>query len=208
MSIPVRSNDSSGIYKYPKKRKMSTIGIISFIILALFMSGIPTKIYNDITVYRHEKIKNYLQQREQFFSSSDLEFKQLIKKVYQLNSTNISSLAPDIQQAKIVIFNNYQSVSNLKPPRAFKDLHDETLQWFLEKNSAIDYLETSAISSSYQPNTFRIYIDKINETLSNINPKFIQGLQKEKLEYQINSDGSITYWIKTNVPEEKTSRIK
>lgn len=37
----------------------------------------------------------------------------------------------------------------------------------------------------------------MNSTLSNIQPKFIQGLQREKLEYQINGDGSLLYWYKT-----------
>lgn len=199
MAIPVRISDDGGNYRYPpsRPRRNNTILVIIFIIIALFMSGIPMKLYNDITVYRHEKIKNYLDQREQYFSSSDIQFKQVLNKVYQLKGTNITQAIPDIQQAKILILNNYQSTSKLKPPRAFQDLHEETLQWYIQKNAAIDYLEKAALSNSYNSNTLNIYINEINRTLSNIQPKFIQGLQKEKLEYKINTDGSLVYWYKT-----------
>lgn len=156
------------------------------------------KLYNDYTVYRHEKIKNYLDQREQYFSSSDLEFKQLLNKMNQLKSTNISTLTLDIQQAKVVTNNNSIRVNELKPPRAFKDLHEETIRWFILKNSAIDYLETAAQGNSYNHNVLQNYINNINESVSNIQPKLIQGLQKEKLKYKINADGAITYWIKTD----------
>jgi hypothetical protein len=204
MALPVRVSDNGGNYRYPPRRprRNNTILAIIIVIVALFMSGIPTKLYNDITVYRHEKIKNYLDQREQYFGSSDIQFKQMLNKVYQIKSSNITQAMPDIQQAKILILNNYQGVNKLKPPRAFQDLHTETLQWFIQLNSAVEYLEKAAISNSYNPNTFNIYMNEIIVTLSNIQPNLIQGLQKEKLEYQINADGSLVYWLKKNYYSE------
>lgn len=52
MAVPVRVRDNGGKYRYPPRRprRNNTILVIIFVIIALFMSGIPTKLYNDITV--------------------------------------------------------------------------------------------------------------------------------------------------------------
>ncbi|MGG4169240.1 hypothetical protein ABEW00_17495 [Rossellomorea vietnamensis] len=60
-------------------------GIIGIILLALLSSGLPMKIYNDITIQQEQKIRIYLQEREQYFNSSDQSFKQLMTKIIAAN---------------------------------------------------------------------------------------------------------------------------
>jgi hypothetical protein len=72
------------IYRPILKRKTPnkwSWGVIGFILLALFASGLSMKLYNELTIQHDQKIRSYLQEREQYFSSSDQSFKHLMTKV-------------------------------------------------------------------------------------------------------------------------------
>jgi hypothetical protein len=86
--MPIAERDYWNDNRYrPKSKKAPkwSWGVIGFILLALFASGLPMKIYNEITIQQEQKIRSYLQEREQYFSSSDQSFKQLMTK---LNASN------------------------------------------------------------------------------------------------------------------------
>ncbi|KZE50985.1 hypothetical protein AV649_16570 [Rossellomorea marisflavi] len=50
----------------PKKKKTPkfTWSFVGLLLLALFASGLPMKIYNEITIHHDQKIRSYLEQRE------------------------------------------------------------------------------------------------------------------------------------------------
>ncbi|MGM0828964.1 MAG: hypothetical protein ACQEU4_12115 [Bacillota bacterium] len=127
--MPIAGRDYWNDDRYrPKKRKTPkwSWGVIGFILMALFASGLPMKIYNEITIHQEQKVRGYLQEREQYFSSSDQSFKQLLTKINTANG-NLSSLTLDINETNMMLTQNYQKLINLDPPRDFKELHDKTI---------------------------------------------------------------------------------
>ncbi|MGR3764085.1 hypothetical protein [Rossellomorea sp. NS-SX7] len=170
-------------------------GVIGFILLALFASGLPMKIYNELTIHHDQKIRSYLQEREQYFSSSDQSFKQLMTKINEANG-DLSSLKMDINETDIMVKQNYLKLMELQPPRDFKDLHTKTMELYVIKQAAVDYLASSSQSNTYHPEILSTYIEESNLKLSQLHPLLIKGLQKANLRYKINQDGSLTYWVK------------
>ncbi|MHC8520843.1 hypothetical protein ACPJHQ_05460 [Rossellomorea sp. H39__3] len=84
------------------------------------------KIYNEVTIHHDQKIRSYLEEREQYYSSSDQSFKQLINKLKE-NNGNLSTLSLELNEADVTLSQNYQKLMNLDPP--------ETLNSFMKKRS-------------------------------------------------------------------------
>jgi septal ring factor EnvC (AmiA/AmiB activator) len=126
--MPIAERDYWNDERYrPKNRKTPlkwSWGVTGYILFALFASGLPMKIYNEMTVNHDQKIRSYLQEREQYFSSSDQSFKQLMTKVNETNG-DLSSLTMDINETDIMLKQNYLKLMDLQPPR---DLKDSTLK--------------------------------------------------------------------------------
>jgi hypothetical protein len=178
--------------KKPPKWSWTPIGLV---LIALFASGLPMKLYNDLTIHHYQKIRSYLQEREQYFSSSDQSFKQLMTKVNKVNGDQ-SSLMMDINETDIMLKQNYLKLMDLKPPRDFKDLHNKTMELYLIKQAAVDYLVSSSATNTYHSEILSTYIGESNMKLSQLQPLMIEGLQKANLRYKINQDGSLIYWVK------------
>ncbi|XXM71357.1 hypothetical protein ACQ0QQ_16865 [Lysinibacillus sphaericus] len=153
------------------------------------------KIYNDMTIHHDQKIRSYLQEREQYFSSSDQSFKQLMTKIIETNG-DVISLKMQVNGTDIVLNQNYLKLMYLKPPRDFKDLHTKTMELYVIKQAAVDYLVSSSGKNTYHHEILSTYIEKINMKLSQLQPLMIEGLQSAGLRYKINQDGSFTYWVK------------
>ncbi|QHE60387.1 hypothetical protein FHE72_04530 [Rossellomorea vietnamensis] len=140
MPIAERDYWNDDMYR-PKSKKVPKLswGVIGFILLALFASGLPMKIYNEITIQQEQKIRSYLQEREQYFSSSDQSFKQLMTKINATNG-NPSSLKLATNETDMMLTRNYKKLIDLNPPREFKELHDKTVELYVIKQVAVDYL--------------------------------------------------------------------
>jgi septal ring factor EnvC (AmiA/AmiB activator) len=170
-------------------------GAIGLVLIALFASGLPMKLYNELTIHHDQKIRSYLQEREQYFSSSDQSFKQLMTKVNKANG-DLSSLKMQVNETDIMLKQNYLKLMDLKPPKNFKDLHTKTMELNVIKQAAVDYLISSSKTNSYQHEILSTYINENNMMFSQLQPLMIEGLQKANLRYKINQDGSLTYWVK------------
>ncbi|WP_061808743.1 hypothetical protein [Rossellomorea vietnamensis] len=196
--MPIAERDYWNDNRYrPKSKKAPkwSWGVIGFILLALFASGLPIKIYNEITIQQEQKIRSYLQEREQYFSSSDQSFKQLMTKLNASNG-NLSSLSIDINETNTTLTQNYQKLIDLDPPHDFKELHDKTIELYVIKQAAVDYLVSSAKANTYHSEILSTYIEESNRKMSEIRPLMIEGLQKADLRYRIEQDGTLTYWVK------------
>jgi septal ring factor EnvC (AmiA/AmiB activator) len=119
------------------------------------------KIYNEITIQQEQKIRSYLQEREQYFSSSDQSFKQLMTKINAANG-NLSSLTLDINETDMMLTQNYQKLIDLDPTNDFKELHDKTIELYVIKQAAVDYLMSSANSNTYRSEILSTYIEESN----------------------------------------------
>ncbi|MCA1054332.1 hypothetical protein LCM10_04975 [Rossellomorea aquimaris] len=186
------------IYRPVRKRKAPqkwSWGAIGFILLALFASGLPMKIYNELTIHHDQQIRSYLQEREQYFSSSDQSFKQLITKVNEANG-NLTGLTLDINETDLMLQQNYLNLMDLEPPRDFNELHKKTMELYVIKQAAVDYLVSSSLSKTYHPEILSTYIQESNMKLSQLQPLMIEGLQKADLRYKVNTDGTLTYWVR------------
>ncbi|WP_173106226.1 hypothetical protein [Bacillus sp. KH172YL63] len=86
-------------------------------------------------------------------------------------------------------------LKELNPPGDFKDLHLKTIELYAVKQAAVDYLK-SAASTGYHPEILSTYIEESNRKTSELRPLMIAGLQKAGLRYQIEQDGTLTYWVK------------
>jgi hypothetical protein len=159
------------------------------------VSGLPMKLYNEITIQQEQKIRSYLQEREQYFSSSDQSFKQLLTKINAANG-NLSSLTLDINETDMMLTQNYQKLINLNPPREFKELHNKTIELYVIKQAAVDYLMSAANANTYHSEILSTYIEESNRKMSDLRPLMIEGLQKADLRYRIEQDGTLTYWVK------------
>ena len=196
--MPIAERDYWNDDRYrPKNKKVPkwSWGIIGLITLALFASGLPMKIYNEITIHQEQNIRGYLQEREQYFSSSDQSFKQLLTKIKTANG-NLSSLTLDINETDMMLTQNYQKLIELNPPNDFKELHDKTIELYVIKQAAVDYLVSSATANTYHSEILSTYIEQSNRKLSELRPLMIEGLQKAELRYRIEQDGTLTYWVK------------
>jgi hypothetical protein len=197
--MPIAERDYWNDDRYrPKNRKTPSkwsLGAIGFVLLALFASGQPMKIYNELTIHHDKKIRSYLQEREQYFTSSDQNFKQLMTKVNGANG-DLTSLKMDINETDIMLEQNALKLKDLKPPRDFKELHTKTMELYVIKQAAVNYLIISSESNTYQHEILEIHIEESNKKLSQLQPLMIEGLQKADLRYKINQDGSLTYWVK------------
>jgi|GEM_PF-2576606 len=196
--MPIAERDYWNDDRYRPKNKKApkwSWGVIGFILLALFASGLPMKLYNESTIHQEQKIRGYLQEREQYFSSSDQSFKQLMTKINTANG-NLSSLTLDINETEMMLTQNYQKLIALDPPNDFKELHDQTIELYVIKQAAVDYLASSASSNTYQSEILSTYIEESNRKMSVLRPLMIEGLQKADLRYRIEQDGTLTYWVK------------
>jgi septal ring factor EnvC (AmiA/AmiB activator) len=196
--MPIAERDYWNDERYRPKNKKApkgSRGAIGLVLLALFASGLPMKIYNELTIYHDQKIRSYLQEREQYFSSSDQSFKQLMTKVNEANG-DLSSLKMDINETDIMLKQNYLKLRDLEPPRNFKDLHTKTLELYVIKQAAVDYLVSSSTTNTSHSEIMSTYLEESNVKLSQLQPLMIEGLQKAGLRYEINQDGSLTYWVK------------
>jgi septal ring factor EnvC (AmiA/AmiB activator) len=196
--MPIAERDYWNDDRYRPKNKKApkwSWGVIGFILLALFASGLPMKLYNEITIHQEQKIRGYLQEREQYFSSSDQSFKQLLTKINAANG-NLSSLKLDINETNMMLTQNYQKLIDLDPPRDFKELHDQTIELYVIKQAAVDYLISSANANTYHSEILSTYIEESNRKMSELRPLMIEGLQKADLRYRIEQDGTLTYWVK------------
>lgn len=196
--MPIAERDYWNDNRYRPKNKKApkwSWGVIGFTLLALFASGLPMKIYNEITIQQEQKIRSYLQEREQYFSSSDQSFKQLMTKLNASNG-NLSSLSIDINETNTTLTQNYQKLIDLDPPHDFKELHDKTIELYVIKQAAVDYLMSSANANTYHSEILSTYIEESNRKMSELRPLMIEGLQKADLRYRIEQDGTLTYWLK------------
>lgn len=50
--------------------------------------------------------------------------------------------------------------------------------------------------NAYKSEVLSTYIEESNQTISELRPLLIEGLQKADLSYQIEEDGTLTYWVK------------
>lgn len=195
MAIPLRKSDynttyyrsgggngkgkGKGVYIFP--------AVIVILLIGYFLS--------DSSYFTHKTIRVYLDERQQLFSSSDSEFKDLLAKLNQ-HANDVNLLYSDILQVKTSLQNNYLRFQELTPPRHFQALHDYTLEWFKLKNDAIYYLEISSLANTYQNEEFSQYINESNQIGSMLKPSMIEGLQKSKIRYEVEPDGHIVYWVK------------
>ncbi|MFC7785522.1 hypothetical protein ACFQWC_13575 [Rossellomorea sp. GCM10028870] len=196
--MPIAERDYWNDDRYRPKNKKApkwSWGVIGFILLALLASGLPMKIYNEITIQQEQKIRSYLQEREQYFSSSDQSFKQLMTKINAANG-NLSSLTLDINETDMMLTQNYQKLIDLNPPLQFKELHNKTVELYVIKQAAVDYLMSSANANTYHSEILSTYIEESNQMMSDLRPLMIEGLQKADLRYRIEQDGTLTYWVK------------
>jgi septal ring factor EnvC (AmiA/AmiB activator) len=196
--MPIAERDYWNDDRYrPKSKKTPKCswGVIGIILLALFASGLPMKIYNEITIQQEQKIRSYLQEREQYFSSSDQSFKQLLTKINAANG-NLSPLTLDINETNMTLTQNYQKLIELNPPNDFKELHDRTIELYVIKQAAVDYLMSAAKANTYHSEILSTYIKESNRKMSDLRPLMIEGLQKADLRYRIEQDGTLTYWVK------------
>lgn len=96
----------------------------------------------------------------------------------------------------MVLTQNYQKLIDLNPPREFKELHNKTVELYVIKQAAVDYLMSSANAHTYHSEILSTYIEESNQMMSELRPLMIEGLQKANLRYQIEQDGTLTYWVK------------
>jgi septal ring factor EnvC (AmiA/AmiB activator) len=181
----------------PKQKKTPkfTWGFVGLLLLALFASGLPMKIYNEITIHHDQKIRSYLEQRERYYSSSDQSFKLLLTKLKE-NNGNPSRLSLDISETNVTLTQNYQKLIELDPPRDLKPFHDKTIEEFVIRQAAVNYLMSSDAVNAYKSEVLSTYIEESNQKISELRPLLIEGLQKADLRYQIEEDGTLTYWVK------------
>jgi hypothetical protein len=109
---------------------------------------------------------------------------------------NLSSLTLDINGTDIILTQNYQKLIALDPPNDFKELHDQTIELYVIKQAAVDYLVSSANANTYHSEILSRYIEESNRKMSDLRPLMIEGLQKADLRYRIDLDGTLTYWVK------------
>jgi hypothetical protein len=158
------------IYRPVRKKKTPpkwSWGAIGFILLALFLSGLPMKIYNELTVHHDQKIRSYLQEREQYFSSSDQSFKQLMTKVNEA-SGELAYLKIDINETDIMLKQNHLKIMGILPPRDFKELPPKTMELYVIKQAAVDYLVSSSTENTYHSEILSTYIEESNMKLSQL----------------------------------------
>ncbi|NMH68035.1 hypothetical protein HF072_04510 [Bacillus sp. RO3] len=96
----------------------------------------------------------------------------------------------------MMLTQNYQKLIDLNPPREFKELHTKTVELYVIKQAAVDYLMLSANTNTYHSEILSTYIEESNRKMSDLLPLMIEGLQKADLRYRIEQDGTLTYWVK------------
>ncbi|GGA92781.1 hypothetical protein [Ornithinibacillus halotolerans] len=188
MAAPLRKVDEYSTNYSTNNRK----GKFIFIIILVLLIGYS--LINGLEINQHKKVREYLETRQQYFSASDSDFKELLSKVHQ--SKDISSLNSDIIQVKASLENHFQAFNDLKYPKNFEQLHKDTGEWFIKIVVVLDYLEIVSLKNSFQAEVFNQYIADVNNVLSKLKPSFVQGLQKSNIRYIVEPEGHITYWIK------------
>jgi hypothetical protein len=149
--MPIGERDYWNDDRYKPKSKNApkwSWGVIGFILLALFASGLPIKLYNEITIQQEQKIRSYLQEREQYDLNPPREFKELHNKTvelyvikqavvdYLMSSANANTYHSEILSTYIEESN--QMMSDLRP-LMIEGLQKADLRYRIEQDGTLTY---------------------------------------------------------------------
>ncbi|RIW34656.1 hypothetical protein D3H55_09070 [Bacillus salacetis] len=177
------------------KKKKRSFGKVIFILAALMASGLITKVYNEFQIAHDQKIRNYLQERDQYFIAADMGLKQMIHQFNRNQDSSLAPLLPKIIETHTNIQNNYDLLRDIDPPREFRAFHESTMDTITLHKVSVEYLLTAAQTNTYRQDIITAYINESNLELSKLRSNLIAGLQKADIKYQVNEDGSLTYWV-------------
>jgi hypothetical protein len=183
---------------------MWNYGILSMILFGITLSSLPTKIYNDFTVNRHEKMNTYISQKSYYDTKSSEMITALLNELNQ--GTSPTLLLPRVQQAIPTINGLYNEAVNLRAPRSFEN-HKATFIKIMDERKLITRILLMNIESngSLQNELNNLIMDLRNSTAAE-RLELMKAFDEVGIEYSVFPDGSIEYWIKTYSPAQEEKR--
>lgn len=191
MAVPMRNLDNTTHRPPPpSKRAYILLGILAALILGY-------KIFNDVTVYKGEKVQEYLEQSQNFIQESNDIYNNLIERVYQAKKSNSNKLLYQVQDSQNILLNNHKSFTELVTPDNFTLYHTLNLKILNSQIQTINYLEKGLITKSLDRKILNKYISDISASVSETKLALIDGFEKEGMKYTEDING-VTYWYKSD----------
>lgn len=191
MAVPMRNLDNTTHRPPPpSKRAYILLGILAALILGY-------KIFNDVTVYKGEKVQEYLEQSQNFIQESNDVYNNLIERVYQAKKSNSNKLLYQVQDSQNILLNNHKSFTELVTPHNFTLYHTLNLKILNSQIETINYLEKGLITKSLDRKILNKYISDISASVSETKLALIDGFEKEGMKYTEDING-VTYWYKSD----------
>lgn len=180
-------NHSGGGGHFPKKT-----GIGLFILLVLFMTGIPQKIYYEYKAYRGEEIVNYLNVSREYMLFSYEKMIPLIEQIENAPANEVYDL-----QVKHIEYKH--SILNAKPPRHFETYHDALLEVVIRDENILKELLNVKKGNI---NAYNALIELNNKAKNSMWYEFKQSLTANDIPYVELDNGWIEYEVTVTNPSK------
>lgn len=163
--------------------------LLLIIIVTLFM-GVPQKIYHHLTAVQHKKVKQYLDVGKRYTYFINDDHHAVLRNMPHIHESEMDKLLATNASFQ-------REVSQLTPPKSFKHHHQLLI-------TSIALTETYLLKSKQHllnrnSQTIRNELDElridIETTRYELRESMLQGLKAEQIDYEIQSDGSVVYYI-------------
>ena len=173
-----------------------TYSLAGIVLFAIMFSTIPTKIYNDYIVNKHDKIFNYLEAHREYTEKSDRLLNHHLSKTPFPSSIDLASLQQDKASLNMLLW----ETEKLKIPSAFKS-HKQTFLEVMEKRLFImTYLEVLRKTNSPYNGELTQHINELNAKKQLERNSLMGIFETEGIDYNVEADGTIIYHLKTYYP--------
>lgn len=161
-------------------------GIILIVIIALFMSGLPQKLYYEYKAYQHRKINNYLDMKRDYtlFSAEEV-FPVLTSSDANIEKSLINELLAKHTEHKM-------NLKILEPPRNFRK-YDELLNEYINTQELV--LEELFNVREGNVETYNLIIHRSNVQLLELTNELKLALTKSDIPFEEKENGLIEYEI-------------
>ena len=155
--------EQDSIYGPVNRRKKSnrpwwTYSLAGIILFAIMFSTIPTKIYNDFIVNKHDRIFKYLEAHREYTEKSDTLLIHHLTVTPFPSAVDLTSLQQDKTSLNVLLL----EAGKLKVPSAFKS-HKQSFLEVMEKHLfIITYLEVLKRTNSPYNGELTQHINELN----------------------------------------------
>lgn len=165
--------------------------ILFIIILGIIIAGVPQQIYHYFTANEHAKIKEYLDVGQ--------EYSLFLNGPYHMTLQQLPRVSENELNEHITTISSFQQeFFHLTPPLSFQRHHESLMQSVTQTEMLLEtakrYIQEPNSQTIYnEMNRLQMEIDGTNRQMME---HLIEGLDKERMDYEILEDGTVVYYVR------------